>query len=53
MVAYGAQVAEHVAGLDQERARSIGEASRERVLGEHTYAQRAEQVEGILAGAAR
>jgi len=53
----GEEVAEHVRGLDPSRATAIGAAARERVLGEHTYGQRALQVEGILsealAGAAR
>ena len=53
VAADGVEVAEHVEALDPERARSIGEAARERVLGEHTYARRAEEVEGILAGAVR
>jgi spore maturation protein CgeB len=46
----GAEVAELLAGLDGERARAIGEAALERVLAEHTYDRRAEQVEAILAG---
>jgi spore maturation protein CgeB len=41
---------ELLAGLDPERARAIGEAALERVLAEHTYDRRAEQVEAILAG---
>lgn len=48
----GAEVAELVAGLDPERAHAIGEAALERVLAEHTYDRRAEQVEAILAGVA-
>ena len=46
----GAEVAELLTGLDPGRARAIGEAALERVLAEHTYARRAEQVEAILAG---
>jgi spore maturation protein CgeB len=46
----GAEVADLIEDLDPERARAIGVAARERVLAEHTYAQRAEQVEGIIAG---
>lgn len=46
----GAEVAELLAGLDPERARAIGDAARERVLAEHTYDRRAEQVEAILEG---
>jgi spore maturation protein CgeB len=47
----GAEVAELLEGLGPDRARRIGEAARERVLAEHTYDRRAEQVEAILAGA--
>jgi spore maturation protein CgeB len=46
----GAEVAELLSGLDPERARAIGEAALERVLAEHTYDRRAEQVEAILEG---
>ena len=45
----GAEVAAHVAALDPARASTLGEAGRRRVLAEHTYAQRAEQVEAVLA----
>jgi spore maturation protein CgeB len=48
----GAEVAALLAELEPARARAIGEAARERVLARHTYAQRAEQVEALLAGAA-
>jgi len=48
----GAEVAELLEGLDPARARAIGEAALERVLAEHTYDRRAEQVEAILAGVA-
>jgi spore maturation protein CgeB len=44
----GAQVAELLDSLDPDRARRIGEAAMRRVLAEHTYAQRAEQLEEIL-----
>jgi spore maturation protein CgeB len=44
----GHAVASHVEGLTLERAGEIGRAARERVLREHTYAQRAEQVENVL-----
>ncbi|HEY3553225.1 MAG TPA: glycosyltransferase, partial [Solirubrobacterales bacterium] len=47
----GAEVAELLAELDPERARAIGEAALARVLAEHTYDRRAEQVEAVLAGA--
>jgi spore maturation protein CgeB len=45
----GEEVARHLVDLDVDRARQIGEAARGRVLREHTYAQRAEQVEDVLA----
>ena len=45
----GADVAELLRQLDAGRAREIGEAALRRVLAEHTYARRAEQVEEILA----
>jgi len=48
----GEHVAEIVRSLDPGRARRIGEAARRRVLAEHTYAQRARQVELLLAAAA-
>jgi spore maturation protein CgeB len=41
-------VARHVQSLRRDTAQKIGEAARERVLREHTYAQRAEQVEAVL-----
>lgn len=44
----GADVAAHVEALTPSRARVIGEAARRRVLGEHTYAHRARQVEEVL-----
>ena len=44
----GAEVARHLEELDEERAREIGAAALDRVLREHTYAQRAEQVEELL-----
>lgn len=45
----GPHVAELLDGLDEERARAIGAAARERILAQHTYMQRAAQVEAILA----
>jgi spore maturation protein CgeB len=48
----GAEVAALLESLDPERARRIGEAALERVLGEHTYDRRAAQVEAILEGVA-
>jgi spore maturation protein CgeB len=44
----GHAVAAAVAGLEPERAARIGAAARARVLRDHTYAQRAEQVEDVL-----
>jgi spore maturation protein CgeB len=49
----GHEVAEHVESLDPDHARAIGAAARERICAQHTYAQRAEQVEAILTGVAR
>jgi spore maturation protein CgeB len=46
----GAEVAGHVEGLDPARARQIGTRARARVLGEHTYAHRAAQLESVLEG---
>jgi len=45
----GADVADIVAGLAPERAAAIGAQARQRVLGEHTYARRAEQVDELIA----
>ncbi|HKF82076.1 MAG TPA: glycosyltransferase [Solirubrobacterales bacterium] len=47
----GNEVAALLERLDPTSARAIGEAARERVLAEHTYDRRAEQVERILEGA--
>ena len=44
----GQEVAEQLRALTPERARAIGEAGRRRVLAEHTYAQRAVIVDGLL-----
>jgi len=46
----GAEVAAHVAALDAQRARTIGEAAYRRVLAEHTYAHRAAQFDTVLEG---
>lgn len=46
----GDEVSEQVQRLTAERARRIGVAARRRALAEHTYAQRAEQVESLLRG---
>jgi spore maturation protein CgeB len=49
----GEEVAEHLRQLGVARARAIGAAARRRVLREHTYSRRAEQVESaLLRGAA-
>ena len=47
----GQDVADHVAALTPERARGIGQAALRRVLAEHTYAHRGEQVDAIFRGA--
>ena len=44
----GEAVAAHVGNLNPETARAIGERARRRVLAEHTYAQRARQLEQLL-----
>lgn len=44
----GSEVAELVAGLEPARAREIGEAARRRVLADHTYEQRALEVDLLL-----
>ncbi len=44
----GADVAAHLHGLSQERARRIGSRARARILREHTYAQRAAQVDRLF-----
>ncbi|MDP8912757.1 MAG: glycosyltransferase [Pseudomonadota bacterium] len=43
----GQDVAEHVRTLTGERAREIGQAALRRILAEHTYAHRGEQVDAI------
>jgi spore maturation protein CgeB len=47
----GEEVASHLEALAPETAALVGAAARRRVLAEHTYAHRAEQVERILSGA--
>ena len=44
----GSEVARIVGELDSERARSIGESARRRVLAEHTYERRGKLVQAIL-----
>ncbi|MGK4002422.1 glycosyltransferase [Sorangium sp. So ce1036] len=45
----GDEVAELLGALTPARARAIGQAAKRRVLAEHTYAERARQVEALLA----
>jgi spore maturation protein CgeB len=44
----GADVAQLLARLSPRQARSIGAAARRRVLAEHTYDQRAAQVDAVF-----
>ncbi len=44
----GHAVAEHVQSLTAERAHAIGQKAYRRILSEHTYAHRAEQLEKVL-----
>jgi spore maturation protein CgeB len=46
----GGEVAEQLRFLNPDRARSIGQAARRRILAEHTYAHRAEQFDQLLEG---
>ena len=46
----GGEVAALLEGLTPDRARAVGAAARRRALAEHTYAQRAAQVEQLLEG---
>lgn len=48
----GKEVAQLLSNLTEAKARLIGEAARKRVLAEHTYAHRAEQLEDLLYSAA-
>ncbi len=50
VAADGAAVAEALASLSAEQARTMGAAARRRVLAEHTYAHRAGQLEALLEG---
>jgi spore maturation protein CgeB len=47
----GEEVAEHLNSLSPQRAKEIGQAAYRRALEEHTYDQRAAEVESILDGA--
>jgi spore maturation protein CgeB len=49
----GAEVSEHLAGLDESQARRIGQRALRRVLTHHTYARRALEVEATLEAKAR
>jgi spore maturation protein CgeB len=49
----GQDVADHVRALTPERAKTIGDAALRRVLAEHTYAHRGEQVDALLRTAQR
>jgi spore maturation protein CgeB len=44
----GDEVIRHLRALTPERARVIGQAARQHILSEHTYAHRATQVEALL-----
>jgi spore maturation protein CgeB len=46
----GNEVAEALEGMTTAKAREIGEAARRRVLAQHTYRHRAEQLEALLNG---
>jgi len=46
----GAEIAELLGSLDENRARALGYAARRRILAEHTYAHRAAQVDAIVEG---
>jgi spore maturation protein CgeB len=46
----GDEVAAHVRSLDAATSRRIGRAAYQRVLAEHTYAHRAEQLDAVLEG---
>ena len=44
----GREVAEHLERLTPDRARAIGEAARQRILGEHTYSRRAAEADALI-----
>ena len=44
----GAAVAEHVGALTPERAQAIAHAARKRIVGQHTYAHRAREVDALF-----
>jgi spore maturation protein CgeB len=45
---HGEDVARHLRDVSATRAREMGEAAKKRVLAQHTYAQRAREVEALL-----
>jgi spore maturation protein CgeB len=49
----GGEVVAHLQRLTPDRAREIGRAAYSRVLAEHTYAHRADQLEKVLEAKAR
>jgi spore maturation protein CgeB len=46
----GAEVAEHLRALTDDQARRLGQTALRRILAEHTYAHRVQQIEAILDG---
>ena len=50
VAASGEEVTEHLLSLSSGRAHALGQAARKRVLAQHTYSQRAAQVESLLEG---
>ena len=44
----GQDVAEHLEQLTPDRARAVGEAARQRILGEHTYSRRAAEADALI-----
>jgi spore maturation protein CgeB len=48
----GKDVADHMETLTPDRARAIGDAARRRIVAEHTYARRGDEVDIILRNAA-
>jgi spore maturation protein CgeB len=48
VAASGSEVSDHLAQLNPERARRIGQAARRRILDAHTYTHRAAEVEKLL-----
>ena len=46
----GADVIEHLKRLTPERATAIGQAAYRRILSEHTYSRRADQLEKVIVG---